>query len=118
MRIRKAVIPAAGLGTRLLPATKATPKEMLPLADKPSIQYIIEEAVASGIESQLTPEDHVITAYRCHAHMVNRRCGTPIREVRSVVSHPNWPTLNFFRLSPSFTERRPVSLRSMVPFAF
>jgi UTP--glucose-1-phosphate uridylyltransferase len=50
MRIRKAVIPAAGLGTRLLPATKATPKEMLPLADKPSIQYIIEEAVASGIE--------------------------------------------------------------------
>lgn len=50
MKIRKAVIPAAGLGTRLLPATKATPKEMLPLADKPSIQYIIEEAVASGIE--------------------------------------------------------------------
>jgi UTP--glucose-1-phosphate uridylyltransferase len=50
MKIRKAVIPAAGLGTRLLPATKVTPKEMLPLADKPSIQYIIEEAVASGIE--------------------------------------------------------------------
>ncbi len=50
MRIRKAVVPAAGLGTRLLPATKATPKEMLPLADKPSIQYIVEEAVASGIE--------------------------------------------------------------------
>jgi UTP--glucose-1-phosphate uridylyltransferase len=50
MKIRKAVIPAAGLGTRLLPATKATPKEMLPLADKPSIQYIVEEAVASGIE--------------------------------------------------------------------
>ena len=50
MKVRKAVIPAAGLGTRLLPATKATPKEMLPLADKPSIQYIIEEAVASGIE--------------------------------------------------------------------
>ncbi len=50
MKIRKAVVPAAGLGTRLLPATKATPKEMLPLADKPSIQYIVEEAVASGIE--------------------------------------------------------------------
>jgi UTP--glucose-1-phosphate uridylyltransferase len=50
MKIRKAVIPAAGLGTRLLPATKAVPKEMLPLADKPTIQYIIEEAVASGIE--------------------------------------------------------------------
>lgn len=50
MRIRKAVIPAAGLGTRVLPATKAIPKEMLPLADKPTIQYIVEEAVASGIE--------------------------------------------------------------------
>jgi UTP--glucose-1-phosphate uridylyltransferase len=50
MKIRKAVIPAAGLGTRVLPATKAVPKEMLPLADKPTIQYIIEEAVASGIE--------------------------------------------------------------------
>ena len=50
MRIRKAVIPAAGLGTRVLPATKAVPKEMLPLADKPTIQYVVEEAVASGIE--------------------------------------------------------------------
>ena len=50
MKIRKAVIPAAGLGTRVLPATKAIPKEMLPLADKPTIQYIIEEAVQSGIE--------------------------------------------------------------------
>ena len=50
MRIRKAVFPAAGLGTRFLPATKAQPKEMLPLVDKPVIQYVIEEAVASGIE--------------------------------------------------------------------
>lgn len=49
--IRKAVIPAAGLGTRVLPATKAVPKEMLPLADTPTIQYIAEEAVASGIEN-------------------------------------------------------------------
>lgn len=48
--IRKAVIPAAGLGTRFLPATKAQPKEMLPVADKPAIQYIVEEAIASGIE--------------------------------------------------------------------
>src|ERR1051325_1408155 len=52
-RIRKAVFPAAGLGTRFLPATKASPKEMLPLVDKPLIQYVIEEAVASGIESVL-----------------------------------------------------------------
>ncbi|ANY74127.1 UTP--glucose-1-phosphate uridylyltransferase [Paenibacillus ihbetae] len=50
MNIRKAIIPAAGLGTRFLPATKAMPKEMLPIVDKPTIQYIIEEAVASGIE--------------------------------------------------------------------
>lgn len=50
MRVRKAVIPAAGWGTRFLPATKAQPKEMLPIVDKPAIQYIIEEAVASGIE--------------------------------------------------------------------
>lgn len=49
MRITKAVIPAAGLGTRVLPATKAIPKEMFPIVDKPAIQYIVEEAVASGI---------------------------------------------------------------------
>src|SRR3954471_7121591 len=53
MPVRKAVIPAAGLGTRFLPATKALPKEMLPIVDKPVIQYIIEDAVASGI-------DHVV----------------------------------------------------------
>ena len=50
MQIKKAIIPAAGLGTRFLPATKAQPKEMLPIVDKPTIQYIVEEAVASGIE--------------------------------------------------------------------
>lgn len=53
MRVRKAVIPAAGLGTRFLPATKAQPKEMLPIVDKPTIQYIVEEAIASGIEEIL-----------------------------------------------------------------
>ncbi|OIK09378.1 UTP--glucose-1-phosphate uridylyltransferase [Bacillus sp. MUM 116] len=50
MKVRKAIIPAAGLGTRFLPATKAMPKEMLPIVDKPTIQYIVEEAVESGIE--------------------------------------------------------------------
>ncbi|MEC2054534.1 UTP--glucose-1-phosphate uridylyltransferase GalU [Peribacillus psychrosaccharolyticus] len=49
-KVRKAIIPAAGLGTRFLPATKAMPKEMLPIVDKPTIQYIVEEAVAAGIE--------------------------------------------------------------------
>ncbi|MBQ4612482.1 MAG: UTP--glucose-1-phosphate uridylyltransferase GalU [Clostridia bacterium] len=52
-KIRKAVIPAAGLGTRVLPATKSMPKEMLPIVDKPAIQYIVEEAVAAGIEDIL-----------------------------------------------------------------
>ena len=50
MKVRKAIIPAAGLGTRFLPATKAQPKEMLPIVDKPTIQYIIEEAVEAGIQ--------------------------------------------------------------------
>ncbi|AJD92718.1 UTP--glucose-1-phosphate uridylyltransferase [Jeotgalibacillus malaysiensis] len=50
MRVRKAIIPAAGLGTRFLPATKAMPKEMLPIVDKPTIQYIVEEAIEAGIE--------------------------------------------------------------------
>lgn len=66
MRVRKAIIPAAGLGTRFLPATKAQPKEMLPIVDKPTIQYIIEEAIASGIteiiivtgRSKRSIEDH------------------------------------------------------------
>jgi len=49
-KVRKAIIPAAGLGTRFLPATKAMPKEMLPIVDKPTIQYIVEEAIDSGIE--------------------------------------------------------------------
>ena len=51
--IKKVVIPAAGLGTRFLPATKAQPKEMLPIVDKPTIQYIVEEAIGSGVESIL-----------------------------------------------------------------
>ena len=50
MKVRKAVIPAAGLGTRFLPATKSQPKEMLPIVDKPTIQYIIEEAASAGVE--------------------------------------------------------------------
>ncbi len=53
MKVRKAIIPAAGLGTRFLPATKAQPKEMIPIVDKPTIQYIVEEAVAAGIEDIL-----------------------------------------------------------------
>ena len=51
--VTKAVIPTAGLGTRFLPATKATPKEMLPVVDKPAIQYVVEEAVAAGLDDVL-----------------------------------------------------------------
>ncbi len=53
MKVRKAIIPAAGLGTRFLPATKAMPKEMLPIVDKPTIQFIVEEALKSGIKDIL-----------------------------------------------------------------
>src|SRR5581483_6788578 len=53
MKVRKAVFPAAGLGTRFLPATKAMPKEMLPLVDKPAIQYVVEEVVSAGITDVL-----------------------------------------------------------------
>src|SRR6266567_788598 len=63
MAIRKAVIPAAGLGTRFLPATKMQPKEMLPIVDKPVIQYIVEEAAAAGIEQIVivtSPSKHAI----------------------------------------------------------
>ena len=57
-KVRKAVLPVAGLGTRFLPATKAQPKEMLPVVDKPLIQYAVEEAVASGIEDIILVTSH------------------------------------------------------------
>ena len=65
-KVRKAVIPAAGYGTRFLPATKATPKEMLPIVDKPTIQYIVEEALASGIEEILIISGHAKRAIEDH----------------------------------------------------
>jgi UTP--glucose-1-phosphate uridylyltransferase len=65
-KIRKAVIPAAGYGTRFLPATKATPKEMLPIVDKPTIQYIVEEALQSGIEEILIISGHAKRAIEDH----------------------------------------------------
>ncbi|MEW9698208.1 UTP--glucose-1-phosphate uridylyltransferase GalU [Paenibacillus sp. SI8] len=82
MKVRKAIIPAAGLGTRFLPATKAMPKEMLPIVDKPTIQYIVEEAIESGIEDILIVtgrakraiEDHFDNAFELeHNLMVNEK---------------------------------------------
>ncbi len=80
MRVKKAVIPAAGLGTRFLPATKAQPKEMLPIVDKPTIQYIVEEAVNSGIEdiviitgrSKRAIEDHFDVSYELDTELMKR----------------------------------------------
>jgi len=80
LRIRKAIIPAAGLGTRFLPATKAMPKEMLPIIDKPAIQYIVEEAVASGIEDILIVtgkgkraiEDHFDSYYELEQNLLQK----------------------------------------------
>lgn len=79
MKIKKAVIPAAGLGTRVLPASKAMPKEMLPIVDKPAIQYIVEEAVKAGIEDILiitsrgktTVEDHFDRAPELEQKLLN-----------------------------------------------
>ena len=79
-KIRKAIIPAAGLGTRFLPATKAMPKEMLPIVDKPTIQYIVEEAVASGIEDIIivtgkgkrSIEDHFDNAYELESNLLEK----------------------------------------------
>jgi len=80
-KVRKAIIPAAGLGTRFLPATKALPKEMLPIVDKPTIQYIIEEAVESGIEDIIIVtgkgkraiEDHFDNAYELEQNLLEKK---------------------------------------------
>jgi UTP--glucose-1-phosphate uridylyltransferase len=92
MKIRKAIIPAAGLGTRFLPATKAIPKEMLPIIDKPTIQFIVEEVAASGIEQLLivtnkgkrAMEDHFDSAFELEDHL--QRKGKS--EMLGKVQHP------------------------------
>ncbi|MGZ9586220.1 UTP--glucose-1-phosphate uridylyltransferase GalU [Paenibacillus marinisediminis] len=90
MKIRKAIIPAAGLGTRFLPATKAMPKEMLPIVDKPTIQYIVEEAVASGIEDIIIVtgkgkraiEDHFDNYYELEHALLEKEKISLLEEVR------------------------------------
>lgn len=89
-RITKAVIPAAGLGTRFLPATKAQPKEMLPLVDKPAIQYVVEEAVRAGIDdiliitgrSKRSLEDHFDRNFELEYFLEDRGKTTELAEVR------------------------------------
>ena len=92
IKIRRAVFPAAGLGTRFLPATKAQPKEMLPLVDKPIIQYAIEEAIDSGIESLViitgrgknAIEDHFDVSYELEKTLEERGKSALLSRVRTV----------------------------------
>lgn len=97
MKIRKAIIPAAGLGTRFLPATKAMPKEMLPIVDKPAIQYIVEEAVHSGIEDIIivtgkgkrSIEDHFDCAPELEQNLFDRGQHDLLKEVREISKMAN-----------------------------
>lgn len=97
MKIRKAIIPAAGLGTRFLPATKAQPKEMMPIVDKPTIQYIVEEAVASGIEEIIiiigrgkrSIEDHFDKSYELEDALFRKGKQDMLEEVQKISSLAN-----------------------------
>ncbi|MGK0466949.1 MAG: UTP--glucose-1-phosphate uridylyltransferase [Clostridium sp.] len=102
MKVRKAVIPTAGLGTRFLPATKAQTKEMLPIVDKPAIQYIIEEAVASGIEDILiitgrnkkSIEDHFDKSVELELELENKHNNDLLKQVRDI---SNMVNIHFIR---------------------
>lgn len=97
MIIRKAIIPAAGLGTRFLPATKAQPKEMLPIVDKPTIQYIVEEAVASGIEEIIiisgrgkrSIEDHFDKSYELEEELLKKSQLSILKEIQKISNMVN-----------------------------
>lgn len=103
MKIRKAIIPAAGLGTRVLPASKSIPKEMLNIVDKPAIQYIVEEAVAAGIEEILiitnrgkgAMEDHFDHSFELEANLINNPSKQKIYE--DVVKPANLANIYFIR---------------------
>lgn len=97
-RIRKAVIPAAGFGTRFLPATKASPKEMLPIVDKPIIQYVVEEAVAAGIEDIIivtgwhkrSIEDHFDYPFELEKRLLEAGKDAQAGEVRRIAEMANF----------------------------
>ena len=92
MTVQKAVFPAAGLGTRFLPATKAQPKEMLPLVDKPTIQYVVEEAVASGLteiiivtgRGKRAIEDHFDSAFELEYYLQDRGKMEELAEIKTI----------------------------------
>lgn len=93
-KVKKAVIPVAGLGTRMLPATKAIPKEMLPLVDKPLIQYVVNECIAAGIteivlvthSSKNSIENHFDTSFELEAMLEKRVKRQLLDEVQSILS--------------------------------
>lgn len=97
MKVRKAIIPAAGLGTRFLPATKAQPKEMLPIVDKPTIQYIVEEAITSGIEDIIivsgrgkrAMEDHFDKSYELEETLRKKEKWDLLEEVQAISNMAN-----------------------------
>lgn len=92
MSVKKAIIPAAGLGTRFLPATKAQPKEMLPIVDKPTIQYIVEEAVQSGIEDIIiisgrgkrAIEDHFDKSYELEEKLIEKEDYDMLQDIQQI----------------------------------
>ncbi len=98
MKIRKAVIPAAGYGTRFLPATKASPKEMLPIVDKPVIQYVVEDAVAAGIEDILivtgaqkrSIEDHFDNSFELEKRLEDAGKLSELQQIRDIASLANF----------------------------
>jgi UTP--glucose-1-phosphate uridylyltransferase len=95
-RVRKAIFPVGGLGTRFLPATKAMPKEMLPVVDKPLIQYAVEEATAAGIEefifvtgrAKQAIEDHFDISWELEAALADRGAGDRLEEIRALIPGP------------------------------
>lgn len=97
MKVRKAIIPAAGLGTRFLPATKAQPKEMLPIVDKPTIQYIVEEAIESGIEDIIIVtgrgkraiEDHFDKSYELEETLLKKNKQELLQQVQYISNMAN-----------------------------
>lgn len=97
MRVRKAVIPAAGLGTRFLPATKAQPKEMLSVVDKPAVQYVVEEAVRSGIEQivvvtgrgKVSLEDHFDRSWELESVLERKGDQQRLKELREIAELAN-----------------------------
>lgn len=97
-KIRKAIIPAAGMGTRFLPATKAQPKEMMPVVDKPIIQYVVEEAVASGIEdiiivtgyNKRSIEDHFDHSFELEKHLEQQGKLDKLEEIQKIANMANF----------------------------